>query len=1114
MSQPLNPPSSPIPGAIYTEDLTGISWVWTGVAWIEGGPSSNYSAQIKTGMALTPGFYSGLSTTTTGGSGTNLSAIGTQYGATAPLNPSFGQTWIDTSDSLRPVTYVWTDPGSWTKTSDGTTNTYVQSLAPTDHEIGDSWYNTSSSELNIWDGAQWRQIVGTGGGGTATSIQSYATTPAVQAEGSIVYNTTEDKVYVSTGAAWVELDFAPDEDTHSILAIAAPTVRANGDPLVSGDQWIDTSSNTINYYSGTAWVRLASATVGDTHSFWNATAPTQRPDTTPLVAGDFWVDSNTAAVYVYTGSVWSPIVNSQDNNTNSIVSAASPTQRPTASDPTLQTGDLWVNSGDFSINYWTGVAWIPLTAQTSSAGDKHSFTGATIPTIVQRPDGNPLLAGDQWINTVTNVISYWTGSGWVAVTAAATDTHSFTGTGVPSTSTRPDGSALQDGDFYVNDTDNSAYFYDLSATAWKAISTGATGNDTHSFTGTGTPTLTQRPDATALQDGDFYVNDTDNTSYYYDLSVTTWKQIGGGSTVNQATPTIFGTVLGYTGTGGYGPYGATYLGQLAGSTSTTGTYNTILGSFSGTGISTGTNNTFVGAKTAAALNTGSFNTAVGFNAFSNATTATYSTALGPNALSSASTATRAIAIGSDAGKGMIGSVDTIAIGSGAGMNSFGSSNNVFIGTASGKTVTTNNTTIIGKYDETSTVADGTLILARNGLSGSANDVFLRINESSAFGIPTASTGVAVNYGTAGQVLTSQGATAPPTWTASSAGTDYIGMMNNADPSSRPDGSAFLDGDTYANYQNSTPGLASSHYYWVGDGFEPIGNVTHHANGAPTITVRRDGKALVVNDLYIDGTTGNLYRWNGTTWQQLAGGGSVSAATPTSLGTVYGDANTAYNASLGYLAGVNQSGPKYGTTLIGIQAGQQITTGRDLTFIGAGSGSSATSTSNEITIIGSYNGTGLTSGDYVLAPASSYGAGHTKKYLQFNVGGAIGVPTASQGSTVDYGTAGQILTSQGLSNPPTWAAAGGGTDYQSSATNPSLRSDSSALQTGDIWFESDTNRTYFWNGTSNDWQANGTHTFYSTSDPASFAYIINNGDAWYNSSGGTLRIRESTFWILI
>jgi len=74
-TQPNNPPTNPVPGAIYVENTTGVTWIWTGVAWLQAGGSDGYNLQVKYGMAITPGFYTGLSGK---GGADNLSTIATQ----------------------------------------------------------------------------------------------------------------------------------------------------------------------------------------------------------------------------------------------------------------------------------------------------------------------------------------------------------------------------------------------------------------------------------------------------------------------------------------------------------------------------------------------------------------------------------------------------------------------------------------------------------------------------------------------------------------------------------------------------------------------------------------------------------------------------------------------------------------------------------------------------------------------------------------------------------------------------------------------------------------------------------------------------------------------------
>lgn len=527
MAQPINPPINPVPGAIYVERVTGVSWIWTGVAWVTSGGSDGYNSQVKYGMAITPGFYAGLSATD-GGGASNLSSIATQYGPTPPVNPSFGQTWVDTTNPDSPVTSVWTAPGQWTKTSDGVTNTSVQLTAPTDPEVGDTWYQTSTDTFFLWDGLVWRPLSGAGGGGAATGIIAYSTAPVAGAEGSTYYNTVTDKFYVSDGSTWHEVLVAPDKDTHGILALTAPTTRVDGTALQSGDMWVDTGLNQLSYYdAGTsAWTRLASSTSGDTHSFYQSTPPTVRPNNDPLLAGDVWVNSTNSQAYIWTATLWTPISYADEANTNSILSPVAPTTRPGGD--TLRQGDLWVNSVSHDVKFWSGSAWTDIVSDSS---DTMSIVTGGAP--IQRPSGDPLQAGDQWVNPTTSSLFYYNGANWFPISQSA-DTNSIYQAVQPTS--RTNGDPLQTGDLWVNS--GSAALSVYSGTAWQLLSSG--GTDTHSIAAASAPTV--RTNGTALQTGDMWV-DTDDNKVYYRTAGGVWTATAAGSTntnsiVASASPTI------------------------------------------------------------------------------------------------------------------------------------------------------------------------------------------------------------------------------------------------------------------------------------------------------------------------------------------------------------------------------------------------------------------------------------------------------------------------------------------------------------------------------------------------------------------------------------------------
>jgi hypothetical protein len=278
---------------------------------------------------------------------------------------------------------------------------------------------------------------------------------------------------------------------------------------------------------------------------------------------------------------------------------------------------------------------------------------------------------------------------------------------------------------------------------------------------------------------------------------------------------------------------------------------------------------------------------------------------------------------------------------------------------------------------------------------------LRVNASQAIGV-----GSSPSFGTAGQFLTSQGNAASPTWTSGGSGTVTSvgwtgGIVSIASATTTP---AFTIAGTSGGipYFSSGTTWASSaaltQYALVvggGAGAAPaplasLGTTTTvlHGNaaGAPTfgavsLTADVSGTLPVANggtgqttytdgQLLIGNTSGNtltkatltagtnvtITNGNGSITIAASGGGA-SAATPTALGTVYGNTSSANNTvALGYQAAATtptaSSGVAIGyqaltaatganNTAVGYQAGNLITTGVQNTCIGYAAASTVT-----------------------------------------------------------------------------------------------------------------------------------------------------------------------------
>ena len=292
-----------------------------------------------------------------------------------PATPTPGQIFTNTTNG-----YVYEYDGTkWvfspSISSTSTGQFIVSNAAPTSATIGDIWVNTSTTPVlgNVWNGVTWERL--------NSGINAYGATgsePTNAIAGDLYYNTTLSVLTVYNGATWNLFG----SDTHSFLGSGTPYIatpfiganpqgtRPNGTALVQGDQYLDNDTSILYAYNGVDWVVIS----GDTHSFVGAGTPyiaapsvgtnsqTLRPDGSPLVTGDIYIDSLTQEGYYYNGSEWIPF----------------------------------------------GV-------------DTHSFTGAGLPTAVApfnsglRPSGTTLKAGDQYLDTVTKLLYSWDGAAWDSI---------------------------------------------------------------------------------------------------------------------------------------------------------------------------------------------------------------------------------------------------------------------------------------------------------------------------------------------------------------------------------------------------------------------------------------------------------------------------------------------------------------------------------------------------------------------------------------------------------------------------------------------------------------------------------------------------------------------------
>ena len=507
---------------------------------------------------------------------------------------------------------------------------------------------------------------------------------------------------------------------------------------------------------------------------------------------------------------------------------------------------------------------------------------------------------------------------------------------------------------------------------------------------------------TALGDlaGDSVTTGTDNVAVGYNAG-TAWtsggQNVAVGSRALQVNSTGTGNVaVGHQAATQTTASQVTAIGFNALSSLTTGARNTAVGFYAGGSVTTGTDNTFVGHGASDAT-TGSFNTGLGANTLGGLTSGTGNTAIGACSLD-VTTGSNNTAVGYNSG-GLL----TTGV------------RNTFVGYRAGTLVTTGvENTIVGPYEGNGTISCNVVLANGNG------DVKFQANNAGAWSPD------GTNYGTIGQVLTSNGTVGVPTWNtlslacvpcaAFTAVGDILSGTGAGTYCSLPVGSngqiivansACAAGVEWASnligYTCTTSPFNTALGAGAGDSITTGTNGVFIGHCAGT-SVQTGTNVIAIGFCALDVTTAGtnaIAIGSGALGATTCGTNNIAIGAST-MGSGSAGAN---NVAVG--GGALQSVSGQQNVAVGHAAGGGATSGSNNTLVGYQAGNSI-GTGADNTIIGRVLGTAGLSNNLILA------AGTTIK-LQVNENGAVGV-----GSTPSYGTSGQILVSSGTAAAPTWA----------------------------------------------------------------------------------------------
>lgn len=200
--------------------------------------------------------YNGASWDVVGGgtiesTGGSITVVGAK-----PVSATLGDIIYLTTDGFL---YTW-DGTEWDKVGGGTTTTTDSIFVtekPTNPKIGDKTLNILDGSVDTWDGTQWVTEKYTPHASSITAVAIVSALPATASEGDIVYNTTDDKMYVYLNGAWVAYfeTITPNASGTGIEIVAIlPLTVTNGKVLYN--------SADKKLYEGVngAWVKVVQPT--------------------------------------------------------------------------------------------------------------------------------------------------------------------------------------------------------------------------------------------------------------------------------------------------------------------------------------------------------------------------------------------------------------------------------------------------------------------------------------------------------------------------------------------------------------------------------------------------------------------------------------------------------------------------------------------------------------------------------------------------------------------------------------------------------------------------------------------------------------------------------------
>lgn len=342
-------------------------------------------------------------------------------GATERAGKIFG---FDDNGELVVSQELGTFKGNWSASTTYNARDIVRDTSTNNIFLCNTGHTSSGSQplTTNTDSAKWDLLVDAASATTSATNAAASATAAATSETNAATSATTATTKASeasTSATNAANSFDSFDDRFLGTKSSDPSVDNDGDALVEGAMYYNSTDNDIRFYNGSSWD--APATQAATSATASASSATSAATSATNSA-----NSATASATSATNAATSATnAGTSETNAASSASAASTSASNASTSETnaASSATTATTQATNASNSATAAATSATAAETAydNFDDRYLGPKASDPTVDN--DSNTLLVGALYFNTTSNVLKYWTGSAWNNVEAV--DTSNF-----------------------------------------------------------------------------------------------------------------------------------------------------------------------------------------------------------------------------------------------------------------------------------------------------------------------------------------------------------------------------------------------------------------------------------------------------------------------------------------------------------------------------------------------------------------------------------------------------------------------------------------------------------------------------------------------------------------